>query len=255
MMLLRTRSASISTRPLRIAPSTRHENSNWDCALAVELALCRQPLKSPGTMSRTSFRGHAMRTAADPGTPRLAGRIPCHLLHPRLVWVPRYRGQADAAALQMNEEQNIVGHQAAPSKDLNREEVDPRQHGQMRLNEFLPRGSLAAFWRRRDAMPPQNVSHGLIRDDVAEIGQRAHDPVVAPARILPCHLHNQRLQFRLDFRPTGIAAVFGSIELLRDELSVPSQNGVRLGNTGHLRQRLSAEALTNLSERGPFRIG
>ena len=65
MTLLRTRSASISTRPFRIAPSARHENSNSDCALAVESALCRQPLKSPGTTSRTSYRGHAMRAVAN----------------------------------------------------------------------------------------------------------------------------------------------------------------------------------------------
>ena len=72
-------------------------------------------------------------------SPALPGRVASHLLHPSLVWVARNPGQTDAAALQMDEEQNVVGHQAAPSEDLDREEVDPSQHGQMRVKEFLPR--------------------------------------------------------------------------------------------------------------------
>src|SRR5215470_5963085 len=43
----------------------------------------------------------------------------------------------------MNEEQDIVGDQTAPSKDLHCKEVDPSQDRQMRLNEFLPRRILA----------------------------------------------------------------------------------------------------------------
>src|SRR5215469_14026447 len=47
-------------------------------------------------------------------------------------------------------------------------------------------------------------------------------------------------------------AQFGSIELLRDEPSVPSQNGVRLGNTGDFRsafrpRRLPISASVDLS--------
>src|SRR5215471_7225729 len=110
----------------------------------------------------------------------------------------------------MNEEQDVVGHQATPGEDLDCEEVDPGQHGQMRLNEFLPRRVLAALRRRRDAMTLKDVSYSLIRDGVAEIGESAHNPVVAPAGIFPRHLHDQGLQFRLDSRSPWIAAVFGS---------------------------------------------
>src|SRR5215472_4997349 len=102
-------------------------------------------------------------------SPCLSGRIPCHLLHPRLVWVPRNPSQTDAAALQMNEKQNVVGHQATPSEDFYCEEVDPSQHGQMRFNEFPPRRVLAAFRRRRDAMALQDVSHSLIRHGIAAV--------------------------------------------------------------------------------------
>src|SRR5215813_10346547 len=96
--------------------------------------------------------------------PRLPSRVARHLLHPYLVRVPRNSGQAHLAALQMNEEQDVVGHQATPSEDLYREEVDPSQHGQMRLDEFLPRRVLAPFRCRRDAMPLQDVPYSLIRD-------------------------------------------------------------------------------------------
>src|SRR5215468_2002590 len=108
-------------------------------------------------------------------SPALPGRVASHLLHPSLVWVARNPGQTDAAALQMDEEQNVVGHQATPSEDLDREEVDPGQHGQMRLNEFLPRRVLAAFRCRRNAMPLQHVPYSLIRDGIAEVGQRTHN--------------------------------------------------------------------------------
>jgi hypothetical protein len=43
-------------------------------------------------------------------------------------------------------------------------------------------------------------------------------------------LDDQLLQLQLDCRPVGIAAVFGSIELLRNELPVSSQNWSGLGN-------------------------
>jgi len=148
-----------------------------------------------------------------------------------------------------------VGDQPAPSKNLHRKEVDPGQHGQMRLDEFLPPCVLAPFRDRRDAMTLQDVPHSLIRDVIAEIGQRTHNPVVAPTGILPRHLDDQLLQFRFDRRPTRVAAEFGSIEFLRNQLPVPSQNGVRLGNAGDLCQRFAPEALPNVSKRGSFRIG
>src|SRR5215471_13760201 len=125
MTIRRTRSVSINTRPLRIAPSAPHANSNWDCAPAVESVLFHQPLTSPGIASRTSCRDHAMRTDADLGilTPPQSHSVPSvasmlGLLHPCLVWVLCDPRQTDAAALQMDKEQNVVCHQPTPSEDL-----------------------------------------------------------------------------------------------------------------------------------------
>src|SRR5215469_2703972 len=96
-------------------------------------------------------------------SPLLAGRVARHLQHPCLVRMSRDPGQTDTAVLQVNEEQDVVRHQAAPSEDLDREEIEAGQHGQMRLNEFLPRRVLAPLRCRRDAMTLQDVPYSLIR--------------------------------------------------------------------------------------------
>jgi hypothetical protein len=40
-----------------------------------------------------------------------------------------------------------------------------------------------------DAVPAEYVAHGLIGNDVAEIGQRSDDAVVSPARVLDERLY------------------------------------------------------------------
>src|SRR5215472_3485368 len=84
-------------------------------------------------------------------SPALPGRVACHLLHPCSIRVARNPGQTDAAAFQMDEEQNVVRHQPAPSEDLDREEVDPGQNGQMRFHVvfWLRFGAGVMPWRFR----------------------------------------------------------------------------------------------------------
>jgi hypothetical protein len=77
-------------------------------------------------------------------------------------------------------------------------------------------------------MPLQGVPYRLIRDGIPEVGQRSHNAVITPAGILFRHLHDPSVQFGFDARPARVAAVFGSIKLLSNELPVPSQNSVRL---------------------------
>jgi hypothetical protein len=85
--------------------------------------------------------------------------------------MPRDPGQAHATALQMNEEPDVVGDQPAPSKNLHRKEVDPGQHGQMRLDEFLPPCVLAPFRDWRDAMTLQDVPHTYPQSGRSPCGQ------------------------------------------------------------------------------------
>ena len=83
------------------------------------------------------------------GATSLHGHVPGHLLHPLLVRVNGDPGDVDLAALEMNEKQNIVGHQSAQREDLRREEVGPRQHRQVSPNEWRPGGRVLALWRGR----------------------------------------------------------------------------------------------------------
>jgi hypothetical protein len=57
-------------------------------------------------------------------------------------------------------------------------------------------------------VPAQNISDSLVRDLVAEMGQSADDTVIAPAGIVPCHLHNQRLHFGANPRPARYERYF-----------------------------------------------
>src|SRR5215472_13833884 len=143
--LRRTRSVLIELRFWLIESSVRRSKSNWGCAPEVESVRCRRPSASPGTRSRTWYPIMYCVAPLIRDSPSLHGRVARHLLRPRLVRMPRDPGQAHAAALQMNEEQYVVGDQPTPSKDLHSKEVDPGQNGQMRLDEFLPRCVLAPF--------------------------------------------------------------------------------------------------------------
>jgi len=49
--------------------------------------------------------------------------------------------------------------------------------------------------------------------------------------------------------------MFGAVELLSYQSSIPGENGVWLGDAGHLLQQFSAEPLTDLGERRFLWIG
>lgn len=115
-------------------------------------------------------------------SPAFAGRVARDLLHPCLVRVRRDPGEAHAPRLQMNKEQNIIGDQSTPREDLDSEEVCSCHHRHVRPNELPPCRALAAPRSQRDTKLLQNVTDGLIGNREPEIGERAHNPVVTPAR-------------------------------------------------------------------------
>jgi hypothetical protein len=49
--------------------------------------------------------------------------------------------------------------------------------------------------------------------------------------------------------------MFGPIELVGDEFPIPARDRVRLGDAGHLGQRLAPESLADFGQDGPLRIG
>ncbi len=104
----------------------------------------------------------------DPGTP--VGGVASYLEHPFGCRMSGQTGEADLARFRMNEEQDVVSGETSPSHC---------QGGPVRGDEILPGGILASSRCRLDPVPAKDVSHSLIANRVAEIGQRSDDAVVS----------------------------------------------------------------------------
>ena len=93
-------------------------------------------------------------------------------------------GETDAARFQMNEEQDVVGGETSPGEHFDGEEVGTCQDGHVGGNEIFPGGVVAPLGCGLDPVSTKDVSHGLIGNSVAEIGQGSDDAVVSPAGVL-----------------------------------------------------------------------
>jgi hypothetical protein len=102
-------------------------------------------------------------------------------------------------------------------------------------------------------MALQNIANRLIRNHIPEIGQGAHNPVIAPVPVLARHANDQLLDLALDPRSTRAMTNLRAIEFAGDQLAVPSQGSVRPGDGCYLGENLAAHAMTNFAERGSRR--
>jgi len=155
---------------------------------------------------------------------------------------PFHPSYVDASAFQMEKEQYIIGRQSAPGEHLNCEEIAPSQHVHVSSEEILPGRDLASLWSGSDAVSMQHVLHRLIRQGMPQVGECTDDPVISPAGVFPRHPHHQGFDFRGDGRAAGILSVFGAIELLGDQCSIPSQDGVGFGGCKQPREVLCVPA-------------
>src|SRR5665647_2949948 len=80
-----------------------------------------------------------------------------------------------------------------------------------------------------------------------QIGQRPHNPIIAPGPILLGHANNQPLNCLVDPR-LAWASMLRAIELAGDEPSVPCQDGVRQGGSRHLAECLATQSTANLAQ-------
>ena len=99
------------------------------------------------------------------------------------------------AALEMDEKQHVVGHQSAQREHLRGEEVRPDQQRQVDADECRPGCRALALRCRRQSVAVQDIADRLIADLVPQIGQRPHNPVIAPVTVLPRHANDQLLKF------------------------------------------------------------
>src|ERR1035437_2998663 len=81
-----------------------------------------------------------------------------------------------------------------------------------------------------------------------QIGQRPHNPIIAPGPILLGHANNQFLNFSVDPWPARGSPFLRAIELAGDEPSIPGQNGIRQGRIRHFAECLAAQSTANLAE-------
>jgi hypothetical protein len=68
---------------------------------------------------------------------------------------------------------------------------------------------------------------GIATHTISQIGQRSGNPVITPVPVLLGQANDQLLDLR-DPRPAWAATLFGTIELVGDQLAIPGQDGVRL---------------------------
>src|SRR5215212_7245847 len=92
-----------------------------------------------------------------------------------------------------------------------------------------------------DAVMAQNITHRLIGNNMAQVGQCSDDPVIAPAGILASHADDQLSHLTPDSRPPRIGAVLGTIELQSDEPAIPGEDGFGLSHPCDSLQRFAAE--------------
>src|SRR5512132_718040 len=110
-----------------------------------------------------------------------------------------------STALQLDEEQHVVRHQAAPSQHFRREEIGPGEQVHVRPDELLPSRAPTTRGRRRDVVSAQDIANGLVRQVMAQVGQCAYDAVVAPARVLTGKPYHEGFHRRFDPRSAGYA--------------------------------------------------
>jgi len=81
-----------------------------------------------------------------------------------------------------------------------------------------------------------------------QISQGTYDPIIAPARIFPRHLHNQALCFLIYFWAPYTSTESRPTKFVRDELPIPTQNRFGFGRCRHVLHSLSTQAVSDLGQ-------
>ena len=117
-----------------------------------------------------------------PTSTEAAGRhvdsVVSHLSDPVLGGVPGDATESDPAGLELKKEQDVICDEAAPAQNLDGEEIGAGKDCDVRRDEIPPGRAWAPLRGRCDTVALQNVSDRLIRNVVAEVGQRARDPII-----------------------------------------------------------------------------
>ena len=182
------------------------------------------------------------------------GQIAGHLFHPLAVGLRVDPGDVHPAGLQLDHEEDEIPPKTGQGEHLDREEIGGRQAFPVRLQERLPRRALVPLGSRGEPVVVQDPLDRVPGDVVAEVGERAADPRVAPRRILPRHPYDEFGHRPGRHRPSPTPAGT-AIVLLGDQPPVPAENRVRRDDACHLTQDPPAEFLASHRESPALGVG
>jgi hypothetical protein len=176
------------------------------------------------------------------------------LLHPRLIGMNSDAGDVHPAALEVDEEQDVVGHQTTQRQDLGSKEVATGQQRQVGPDEGRPASRPLALRRRWQTVASQDITNRLIANLVPQIGQRPRNTVIAPSPVVPGHANDQLLDLSVNPGPPRASTSLRAIELAGDKLAIPAQDGVRPSYGRDVGENLAPQPMTDLTERTSLAI-
>jgi hypothetical protein len=147
-----------------------------------------------------------------------------------------------------------IGLQTSAGPDFGSEEIHRGQDFGVQPDEFLPRPLLFPFRRRLQAVPLENVGHGLMSDFVSQIAQRANNPPLSPTATLPGKLQHQILDPLTCRRSPHHGSALRTVELPRDQFPVPPKDGFGANDLRHLFKGLSSQTLADFCKTDPVGV-
>jgi hypothetical protein len=125
----------------------------------------------------------------------------------------------------------------------------------MDTDKLQPSHRLLALRSGGNAMPLEDVSHCLIADRIAQVGQSTHDTVITPRAVLTGHPDHQVLDLFVNAGTTNRFPWRRESNFSVGELTVPGEDRVRLGNSGDFFQSLLPQLGTKLCKFFAFAVG
>jgi hypothetical protein len=168
--------------------------------------------------------------------------------------VARDTGDVDATRLKLDDEQDAVTDDAGEREHLDVEEVHGREGAEVGPDECLPGRALTPLGGRLETVVEKDALDGVAVALVAEIGERVAQPCVAPAWIVSRELDDQFLNRRRRRRPAG-STFGGAIVFCRDELAIPTQDGIRRHEAAKVAEHLAAERIATQCQAASLVIG
>ncbi len=165
-----------------------------------------------------------------------------------------YSGTVHLPTPNLEEKQNVLGHQPTRRPNLGGKEICRDQEVPVGAKTLAPRRRLFSLRCRGEVMPLQDSADRLVAHRIPHILQSPDNAVISPGAILLSELDDQLLYGWIDSWPSWIPPVRGPVKLSREELPVPSQEQLRFDHRHHFRQGLCPKPFAELSQRSTFTV-